>query len=228
MVEEVRLAKAFAYSSNSYGAESYINGFSGYALELIIVYYKKFSAFITAMSKLENNNEKIIIDIQKNYRNRNEILLNLNASKLQSPVILIDPTFPSRNALAALSNETFKKFQEHCRNFIRKPSPEFFKTKSIDFYKKKDNSKKNKLEYVEMEITTDRQEGDIAGSKLIKFFKHLSCEIKPYFEIKESGFEYGNKNTARVFFSVKRKKEILFDGPSIFMKDRVKNFKKVH
>ncbi|MBD3252791.1 hypothetical protein GF386_03610, partial [Candidatus Pacearchaeota archaeon] len=31
--DEIRLAKKFAYSQNCYGAESYIHGFSGYALE---------------------------------------------------------------------------------------------------------------------------------------------------------------------------------------------------
>ena len=38
--------------------------------------------------------------------------MNLNASKLNSPIILIDPTYKQRNTLAALSNETFENFKK--------------------------------------------------------------------------------------------------------------------
>ena len=40
ILQEIKIAKAFCYANNCYGAESYINGFSGYSLELLIYYYK--------------------------------------------------------------------------------------------------------------------------------------------------------------------------------------------
>ena len=39
VLESIRIAKAFCYANKCYGAESYIQGFSGYALELLVYYY---------------------------------------------------------------------------------------------------------------------------------------------------------------------------------------------
>lgn len=80
ILDEVRIAKAFCHANNSYGAESYIRGFSGYGLELLIYHYKSFMGFIKAVSKAE---DKIIIDTEKQFRNKQEILINLNSSKLK-------------------------------------------------------------------------------------------------------------------------------------------------
>src|SRR3989344_1191641 len=82
-LDEVRLAKAFCHAAGCYGAESYIKGFSGYALELLIYHYRSFLKFIAAMSKV-NAREKLVIDTEKQYKNI--VLMNLNAAKLQSPI----------------------------------------------------------------------------------------------------------------------------------------------
>jgi tRNA nucleotidyltransferase (CCA-adding enzyme) len=152
----------------------------------------------------------------------------LNAAKLNSPIILIDPTFKQRNALAALSNETFQKFQKACKEFLSNPSIHAFEIKEIDIEKIKENAKKNKLEFVKLIIETDKQQGDIAGSKLLKFFNHLGDEIARYFDIKHNGFSYSGKKSAIGYFAVKSKKEILIEGP--FAKDTqsVSAFKKRH
>ena len=42
ILDEIKIAKAFCYATKTYGAESYINGFSGYSLELLIYHYKSF------------------------------------------------------------------------------------------------------------------------------------------------------------------------------------------
>ena len=67
VLDEIRIAKAFCYATKCYGAESYIKGFSGYALELLVYYYKGFMKFIKAMEKAK---EKIVIDIEKDYKNK--------------------------------------------------------------------------------------------------------------------------------------------------------------
>ena len=94
MLKEIMLAKAFCHASKCYGAESYIQGFSGYSLELLIYYYKGFMKFAREIAK-DNGKNKIIIDIERFYKNKNEIMININSSKLQSPIILVDPTFKS-------------------------------------------------------------------------------------------------------------------------------------
>ena len=40
--DEIRLLKVFCKANSLYGAESYVSGFSGYALEVLVIYYKSF------------------------------------------------------------------------------------------------------------------------------------------------------------------------------------------
>ena len=222
---EIRLAKAFCHANNSYGAESYIRGFSGYALELLVYHYGSFLKFIRSMSKIK---DKKVIDIEKHYKNKNQVLMDINASKLYSPIILIDPTYKQRNVLAALSEETFKKFRKACQDFLKNPHPEMFESKKINLEKISKNAKKRGYEFALLKAKTNKQEGDIAGSKLLKFYKHLIHETERFFEIKGRGFEYQGKKSARYFFVVKKKKEILISGPEINDKKNVIKFKKKH
>lgn len=226
ILDDIKVTKSFCYSNNCYGAESYIKGFSGYAIELLINYYGGFLKFVKALAKHKTG--KIIIDIEKNYNNKNKILLDMNSSKLESPIILVDPTYPQRNALAALSKETFEKFKNTCRNFLKNPSINAFEIKKINLEKIKADALKKRDEFILLEAATSKQKGDIAGSKLLKFYKYLEKEIAKYFEIKNKGFEYGGEKTAEYFFVVKSKKELILSGP--FEKDEknVKMFRKEH
>jgi tRNA nucleotidyltransferase (CCA-adding enzyme) len=235
LIDDIKIAKAFCYANRCYGAESYINGFSGYSLELLIVYYKSFLRFIKEMTnvKAETKNgdkdeKKLVIDIEKQYKNKQDILMDMNSSKLQSPIILVDPTFRERNALAALSSETFLGFQKACREFLRNPSLKMFEKKKTDLERVREDAKKRGFEFASVEISTDRQEGDIAGSKLLKFYNHLIGEVEIFFEMKNKGFSYDEKKSAKIFFVVKRKKEIISSGPLIKDKKNTDNFKREH
>ena len=241
VLDEIKIAKAFCHANNCYGAESYINGFSGYGLELLVYYYGSFLKFIKAVStpkdvpsvKRDINtegkmNKKIVIDIEKHYRNKSIVLMDLNSSKLQSPIVLIDPTHKQRNALAALSEETFEKFKKECKNFLKTPSIKAFEVEKIDLEKIQKQAEKAKYEFVLIETKTNKQEGDVAGSKLIKFYKHLNSEIEKFFDIKKKGFDYNAKKSARYFFVVKKKKEISISGPSVNDKKNVSAFKRKH
>ena len=226
ILNEIKIAKAFCYANKCYGAESYIHGFSGYSLELLIYYYKGFEKFVNAMSKVCK--EKLIIDIEKQFKNKKEILMDLNSSKLNSPIIIIDPTYKQRNVLAALSQETFEKFQKSCIEFIKKPSIKSFEIEKADINKIKENSLKNKKEFILIEIKTNKPEWDIAGSKLLKFYNYLEKEINRFFVVKNKGFEYNNGKSAKSFFVAEKRKEIIYSGP---YKDDNKNceeFKKEH
>ena len=225
MLEEVRLAKAFCHANKCYGAESYINGFSGYALELLICHYKSFLNFIKAATKIK---EREIIDIEKLYKNKREIEMNMNGSKMSSPIVLIDPTYKERNALAALSNETFRQFQEACRKFLKNPKLENFEEEKINFEKLKEDAKKRKWEFIFIKAETDKQEGDIAGSKLVKFYRHLAEEIEKYYEIKNKEFEYNDKKGAEYIFVVKSRKEIILNGPNAKDEKNVALFENRH
>jgi len=225
ILKDIRITKAFCYANECYGAESYIKGFSGYGLELLIYYYGSFLKFVESIAK---SKKKIIIDIEKQHKSRKVIMMDINESKLQSPIILIDPTYKQRNVLAALSEKTFERFKKNCKKFLRNPSAKSFEVKKTDLEKIKKNAERKKYEFILLESKTSRQEGDIAGSKLLKFFNHLEKETERNFEIKNKGFEYNGKNFAECFFVVKKKKEILIKGPFIKDKTNVKKFKAKH
>jgi tRNA CCA-adding enzyme len=223
ILDEIRLAKALCYATNSYGAESYINGFSGYALELLVYRYNGFLNFLRAIVRIKDQE---VVDIEKHHKSKQYVLMDINTSKLQSPIILIDPTFKHRNALAALSKDTFERFQKECRKFLKNPSAKAFEIKKLNLEKIKRDAKNKRYEFLLLETKTTKQEGDIAGSKLWKFHRHLISDIEKFFQIKNSGFEYNGKKSAKSFFVVKRKKEIIISGPRIKDKEHVKKFKK--
>lgn len=226
ILDEIRIAKAFCYANHCYGAESYIQGFSGYALELLVYYYGSFLKFIRAVSKMKD--EKVVIDIEKHFKNKQTVLMDINTAKLDSPIVLIDPTYKHRNALAALSEDTFERFKKDCKKFLRNPSAKAFEIKKTDLEKIKAGAKKKKYEFVLLEAKTKKQAGDIAGSKLLKFHNHLGKEIEDFFYVKNKGFNYNGKKSARYFFVVKGKGEIIRAGPHLKDKKHVERFKKKH
>jgi len=126
--------------------------------------------------------EKIIIDDSKFYK-KNRALVELNESKLISPIILIDPTFKERNALSSLSEETFSKFRKTCELFLDNPNNEFFRKKNIlegfkDF---------KSLRIVS--VITNKQKGDISGTKSKKFFGFFIYQLKREFVVKKLLYE---------------------------------------
>ena len=224
LVDEIRLAKNFTYAQNSYGAESYIKGFSGYALELLIIHYGSFIKFVREIAgydiaKLGN----IVIDDAGFYKNREQLLLELNDSKKQGPIVLIDPTFKERNSLSGLSKETLFKFQNSCRNFLKNPSKDFFVKKKVS-----DEFRQHKNVRV-FEVRTNKQPGDIAGTKSKKFFGFVERKVKREFELRKSGFEYNEvDNKARFYFVLSKKKDEIIRGPSIDNKKNLERFRKAH
>ena len=245
LANEVILAKTFCHAQNCYGAESYIHGFSGYALELLICHYKSFKNFITLISKssISSNNKgkknrssssktqknnidnKIVIDSEKLYKNKDEILRELNKSKQQSPIILIDPTFRERNALAGLSKETFDKFKIIAKRFSKNPNFDFFEKKNI--MSELQGKYKDKL--IILEIKTTKQAGDISGTKSKKFLGFFNRKLGREFSIKVSEFDYNEKkNIAYFFFVINKKKDELIKGPPIINKKNLSGFKKAH
>lgn len=215
LADEIVLAKAFCYFQNVYGAESYIRGFSGYALELLVCHYGSFLNFIRNVVK---NKKQMIIDSAKYYKDKEDVMLNLNEAKLSSPIVLVDPTYKERNAAAALSSETFIRFKESCKKFLKKPSAGFFKERKID---------KKEFNFI-LQAETNKQEGDIAGSKLLKFYNFLKKEMERYFSVGKSEFEYRDGKKAVYYFKMERRKQIILEGPNITSLPHLIRFKNKH
>ncbi len=225
--DQVRLAKKFFKAQRVYGAETYVRGFSGYAVELLIIKYRSFIKMLREISKVKIEN-RLAIDIAKHYKNRSDIFIQVNEAKLHSPIILIDPTYKERNALAALSNETLVNIKASIKKFLKNPSEDFFILKEIDGESLKKNALKNKKQFLAIELKTDKQRGDIAGTKLKKFAEVLHREIGKVFDISGFEFSYDDEHSGNVFLTLNPKKEIIRIGPPIEMKKHVSRFKSEH
>ncbi|MBS3091429.1 nucleotidyltransferase domain-containing protein [Candidatus Pacearchaeota archaeon] len=229
--KEISITKKFFKAQKVYGAESYISGFSGYAIECLIIHYKTFENMIRAFSKASGrpgkDNEKIIIDPERQYK-KQEIMIEMNESKTHSPIVLVDPTWKERNVLAALSLETFDKTKEAINSFLKHPNISYFEVKAININNLKQLAKKNDSEFLHINIKTDRQERDIAGTKLRKFSKFIIGELEKYFIITKDEFDYKLKRNADLYLILKSRKEIIKQGPPLTMKENVAAFKKAN
>lgn len=223
--EQIVLAKAFTHACGCYGAESHIRGFSGYALELLIIHYKSFINFIRSMANTKKN---ITIDMQKFYKGKDEIMSSMNEAKLESPIVLVDPTFKERNALAALSKETFEKFKIYCRKFLKNPSDKFFEHQETDEKELKKSARQNKAEIIKITARTEKQEGAVAGSKLLKFFNLIAFKFSQNYEFINKRFDYHEAKEAWFYFVMKKKKEVIFSGPDAADIENLVKFKKKH
>lgn len=223
LISEIRITKAFCIAQNCYGAESYIGGFSGYAIELLICHYGSFLKF------LKNIRKDRVIDIEKFFKNKNEIFREINQSKLTSPLILIDPTYKYRNVCAGLSEETFCSFLKSVNSFLKKPSIDFFNKKEFieeEFFS--GQSGDNIIGY-KINFSTDHQDGDIAGTKMKKAFRFISNELgrKEQLMVKKE-FIYTGGQSAVGYMIIKIKDKIEVIGPPIDMTKAVNQFKKSH
>ncbi|VVB79284.1 CCA-adding enzyme [uncultured archaeon] len=224
LANEIKLAKAFCHAQNVYGAESYIGGFSGYALEVLVCHYGSFPNLLKNVSK-----EKII-DPKKQFKNKNDIMRELNQSKLTSPIILIDPTYKYRNVCAGLSQDTFDEFLKSAEEFLAKPSEEFFIKKEFNSEKFFEKAKKQNNTAIKLSFATEKQEGDIAGTKMKKLFKFFLEELERKEQnVVESEFIYEKGQNSVAYLSIKIKPELEIQGPKNIseMKEAIEKFKKV-
>ena len=221
---EIMLAKTFCRAQRCYGAESYVHGFSGYSLEILVIFYgsfvnflKKFGGRWSVVGGRVKGSGKIVVDSAKYFRNRIEVLRELNFSKLVGPVVVVDPTYKFRNVCAGLGAETFERFLEVAGDFLKKPSLEFFEYKEINVSELKDFALKKKARFLELELETDRQEGDIAGTKMKKIFDFFVRELgRNGQEILLKEFDYeGRGKSARGYLVVLESVEIEVRGPPI-------------
>lgn len=222
---DVLLAKQLCRAHHIYGAESYIHGFSGYGLECLIIYYKGFVPLLKAMTRV---NEQLIIDPAHYYKNIREAAIILNESKRQGPIVLIDPTYKERNVLAALSQESFKVFQNVAKRLLTSPSPRLFEIKSFDSGSLRNLAEKKKAQYLSIVLETDRPRGDIAGTKLKKASHYLVHVLESRYSVLTHAFEYHDTQEARFHLVVRPKEEIVLTGPPITMKEHAQRFKKEH
>lgn len=223
---EVRLAKHFCKSAKVYGAESYINGFSGHIIDILVIHYGSFMNLLKAASGW---GPKVIIDTEKKLKSPLE---ELGKDKTRGPLVIVDPVQHSRNAAAALSMEKFERFKKYAKKFLESPSKEFFEIKKLDKKKIKNMQKKSYggSELFFLEITPIIGKKDVVGSKVLKVFNYFYKALaEKGFEIINCGWELQKKGL--VYFILKKGKlsaKVNIKGPPIYKKAHVGEFTRKH
>jgi tRNA nucleotidyltransferase (CCA-adding enzyme) len=146
MRDEVRLLKKFMKGTGVYGAEIKVGGFSGYLCELLILHYRTFSKTLEAFA---NYRERIIVDIEGFYENREKEIILL----FGEPLVVVDPVDRARNVASAVQGQKLCNFIAAAQAFLAEPKAEFFyppKTAalSVEEMKKRLKSRDSKIVFV--------------------------------------------------------------------------------
>ena len=218
--DDIRLLKKFCKAQRLYGAESYIRGFSGHVVDILVIYYGGFIKLLRASKKWK---PKTVLDYNKVYKGK--ALLVLNESKIQGPLVLIDPMQNERNAAAALTTENYDKFIKAAKSFLAKPSKNFFEEKLPDFKVLKSKG----AIIVDAKTVTGKE--DVSGAKMVKAFDHIRKELEKHgFKTVDSGWTWKKKD-ARFWYLTKEKilpKTWERKGPPVKLEENAKAFKKKH
>ncbi len=229
LADEIKLAKSFCYAADCYGAESYIRGFSGYALEVLVSHYGSFLKFINATTKW-NMKEKIIVDPRHYYKSKKQLLEEMNEAKLHSPIILVDPVQRERNAAAALSYETLKKFIETSKKFLAHPSESYFFKEKSDITKLESQAKRARAKLIILKALSYKNKVDIAGAKLKKLYEFLCFLLKKNgFKVLKGEFEFNEKTLEAKFYFILKEpsQKYLVRGPPLNVQEKyITAFKK--
>ncbi|MFH1066178.1 MAG: nucleotidyltransferase domain-containing protein [Nanoarchaeota archaeon] len=223
LLDDMRMAKAFFKANRIYGAESYIQGFSGYVLEILTVYYSGFEELMQNIAKWDVS-KRVVIDIE-GYHKGKALISELNKAKLYSPLILIDPVQKDRNAAAGLSWEVYEKAIIPARNYLENPSLKFFEKQIMTKALLKKKAGKNAFFMIEANALEGKR--DIVGAKLLKCFEHAKKELVLHeFKVLESGWEW--EKDALFWFIVPKEKLSLnykHRGPPVAEAERLMQFK---
>jgi len=224
LTDEIRLAKAFCKTCNVYGAESYMRGFSGHVLDILVIYY---GGFIPLLKNAVKWKEQGVIDFNNYYDGG--ALERLNKSKV-GPLIVIDPIQPERNAAAVLSMENFLLFKKFAKSFLKKPAKKFFEKKEVRVEELVRKAKNKKLILLKVKALDGKE--DVVGSKLLKAFNYINKKLLLNdFALYEKGWKWDKKKKALFWFILNSDTLSEFFkrvGPPVKNKENVKEFMKKH
>lgn len=137
--DDVRLLKQFLKSLGAYGAQSRVEGFSGYLCELLVIHHGSFAGVLEAASRWHRPS----ID-PAGHHEATEGVATAHPAHPQKPcagvphpggarakfpdaaMVVIDPVDAERNVAAVVSHTSRSRFTIAARAFLKKPSASFF------------------------------------------------------------------------------------------------------
>jgi len=203
MKNDVRLLKEFLKCNNVYGAEIAKQGFSGYVAEVLIWNFRSFEGVIKKIAKIK----------------RNQIIGNAS-KKFDTPIVIMDPIDDQRNLAAAISTENIGKFVLVCREFLKKPSASFFKTKP--------SSKKVFKNSFVVEFNHKPRSPDIIWGQIKRAASALSTqmEVEGFNVLRHMAFSDEKKHACLIFEfdSLEILKNRVREGPEFFSESDSERF----
>ncbi len=231
LVKQSVAAKIFMKAIKTYGAESYIKGFSGHVLDILVSHFGSFERLLVDSHTWENHH---VIDVENHYEDKDQAIKHLAESKL-SPLIVIDPIQPERNAAAALSKEKLELFRRKAKEVLVNPKMSFFTLPRFSLTALKRENVPH-CDKAILKISPKETKRDIAGSKLLKFYERLLSYLKRNgFDVFDSGWDWPNKDayiwlyvTKNSISFVRKNPDVVREGPPKQRKEDVKRFKEKH
>ncbi len=108
----IRLLKQFAKGIGVYGAESRVQGFSGYLCELLVLHHGGFQEVLRAATAWHPG---VVLEPE------------VKAARVfPEPLVAVDPVDPQRNVASAVSLDQLATFVQASKDYLRSPSMVFF------------------------------------------------------------------------------------------------------
>jgi|TARA_Y100000034_G_scaffold91079_1_gene109806 tRNA nucleotidyltransferase (CCA-adding enzyme) len=208
---DVRLLKQFTKGVGVYSAKEKVRGFSGYLCELLILKYGSFKKLAKEVAKWEY---ELVIDLEKHHKSKKKA-----HKHFKDALVVIDPCDSQRNVAAALDENNFEKLIFAFRNFLKKPTIQFFFPNLVEPY----NETKLAQEMAKhgdifvIRFKTPKLQEDILYSQLRKSRKVIRKKLE-HFEFKVMQTDMLSNKESFLLFEVENAElpEILtMEGPPI-------------
>jgi len=118
LADDVVLAKAFLKGVGAYGSDLRTEGFSGYLTELLVL---ELGGFVPLVESARSWHPPVEFD-PKGHAERT----------FDDPLVVVDPTDPTRNVAAVLSAANLARFQHYARELLAAPSEGLFEPTDPD------------------------------------------------------------------------------------------------
>ncbi len=115
--KEVRLLKMFMKRVGVYGSEIKVQGFSGYACEVLILKYR---TFLSTLANVSRWKEREVVCIEPS--------VAAMADQVKEQLIILDPIDHNRNLGMAISPQKIGQFVLSSRSFLSSPGMMFFRS----------------------------------------------------------------------------------------------------
>ena len=112
LAAEVRAFKRFLKGVGAYGSNLRTRGFSGYLTELLVLEYGGFESLLRAAADWS---PPVRFDPESH-----------GVREFDDPLVVVDPTDPTRNVAAVCSAENVARLQHHAREFLADPRENAF------------------------------------------------------------------------------------------------------